>query len=164
MVDNKMDILRSKPWKALNRLYQCRQTLTPDFSCNHFMSVTEQWMSVFASLLIGAYWQSLGMQVIPTAIWSSVLGAELFSQGIEHRSVFAVSTMGTRMNREIFIEGLRVICNRIQPDAVLCYCKPYPEMHHLAKLICIEHEGSRARCLSGSRQNPNQISLVEDFN
>ncbi len=63
--------------------------------------------NTFRSRWCGAYLQSNGVKVIPTLAWG---GPETFwfcFDGVEKKSVVAVSTLGVRSEKDLFIERIK---------------------------------------------------------
>jgi hypothetical protein len=159
--DKKFDCVIRKPWNYVERLLQYKQTMSPDVSCYTDMSLAEQWYNTFLNRVIGAYWQSCGLTVIPTVAWSDCRSYDFAFSGIEEGCVVAVSTIGTKAHYDLFMNGFVEMCKRINPTAVLCYCTPYPEMHRYAGIIPIEYEGRQPYLEAKYRPNPNQMTIFD---
>ena len=107
--------------------FQC--VLTPDFSTYMDMPEAMKIYNVFRSRLIGAYWQSCGLKVIPTLQWA---GPESFSycfSGIPNNSTVAVSTVGVNDNptAELYWRlGMRYAIDRLEPEKILLYGDAIP--------------------------------------
>lgn len=107
--------------------FQC--VLTPDFSTYMDMPEAMKIYNVFRSRLIGAYWQSCGLKVIPTLQWA---GPESFSycfSGIPNNSTVAVSTVGANDNptAELYWRlGMRCAIDRLEPEKILLYGDAIP--------------------------------------
>jgi len=155
--DRKFECVCRKPWKYVSRLLQYKQTMSPDISCYTDMPLQDQWRNTFLNRVIGAYWQHCGLTVIPTIAWSDRRSHEFFSAGVEKGCVVAVSTIGTKKNRPLFMDGFAEMCRRIKPEVVICYCTPYIEMYKYADIISIEYEGRRAWRKAKYRPDPNQL-------
>ena len=151
-----------RPLDYTSRLGQYRQVLSPDLSCYSDMQIADQWTNVFLNRLIGAYWQSCGLTVIPTLSWSDEKSFPFCFEGVAKESVVAVSTNGTAQVRPLFMEGFILLCKQISPETVICYCKPYPEMYNYAKILYTPHEGNQARKMLRYRQVPGQMSFCFD--
>ena len=74
--------------------------------------------------LLAAYWQSLGLTVIPTVGW---IGPDSYSwcfDGEPIGSSVAVSSVGVMKNREartMFTNGYREMLSRLQPDKIIFF-------------------------------------------
>ena len=103
--------------------------LTPDFSTYMDMPEAMKIWNVFRSRLIGAYWQSCGLKVIPTLQWA---GPESFSycfSGIPSNSTVAVSTVGCNNDptAELYWRlGMRYAIDRLEPERILLYGEAIP--------------------------------------
>jgi hypothetical protein len=157
--DYKFEGVRRRPWNYTERLRQYKQVLSPDFSCYSDMSKDEQWVSIFLNRLIGAYWQKQGLFVIPTVTWGGEKTFEFCFDGVEKESIVAISTIGTSKNRAGFMAGFIRMCEMINPEKVICYCTPYPDMYLYADILVVEHEGSRVLREVKNRPIKGQLSL-----
>lgn len=118
----------AKPEVALEKLDQYYALLTPDFSMYADMPLALQLYSTFKSRWCGAYWQSQGFRVIPTMNWSTSESYEFCFDGVEQGSVVAVSTYCMEGCERVFMPGYNKMLEVIQPSAILCYDKPFPQM------------------------------------
>ena len=48
--------------------------------------------------------------------------------GVEKGSIVAVGMIGCKRNKTGFMRGYNEMLNRIQPDKIICYGTPFPEM------------------------------------
>lgn len=163
IADKKFEAICKRPWNYVNWIAQYKQTCTPDVSCYEDMSLDEQWYGVYLNRLIGVFWQSQALKVIPTIAWGNKETYEFCFSGIENGSVVAVSTIGTSKNNKIFMDGFIEMCKRIKPQKVICYCQPYFEMFNYADILIVEHEGTKAKREARYRLAKNQLSLFDNF-
>jgi predicted RNA-binding Zn-ribbon protein involved in translation (DUF1610 family) len=92
------------------------------------MPLALQIESIFKNRWCGAYWQELGLTVIPTVSWGDERSFHFCFDGIEEGSIVAVSTY-YRENCELdFMLGYNEMMKRIKPSAVICYDDPFPSM------------------------------------
>jgi hypothetical protein len=80
---------------------------------NHYR---KQWLA--------AYWQKLGVKVIPTISWSDSESFDFCFDGVPTHSVVAVSSVGCMKQKEAkaaFIAGYDEMMRRLKPCAVLYY-------------------------------------------
>ena len=117
--------------------YDC--LLTPDFSLYQDMPIVLQMYSVFKNRWCGAYWQSMGKNVIPTISWSDERSFEFCFEGVEQESIVAVSTHGNRYAKDDFMKGYNELLLKIKPCAIICYGKPFPEMQGNVVAIPYNH-------------------------
>lgn len=119
-------------WKApsprIDRLKSHKAVLSPNFSVYTEMPVAMKIYNTFRSRWCGAFFQANGIKVIPTLAWG---GPETFwfcFDGIEQNSIVAVSTVGVRTEKDLFLQGYNEMFRRLKPTKVICYGKPFPEM------------------------------------
>jgi hypothetical protein len=160
--DKKFAPICKRPWNYVNWLKQYKQTFTLDVSCYLDMTRDEQWYGVYLNRLIGAFWQSQGLTVIPTVSWGDETTFSFCFEGIERGSIVAISTIGTKENYHDFMHGFKNMCSRIQPDKVICYCRPYPSMYEYAEIIFVEHEATKVKREAKNIQMPGQLSLFDE--
>ena len=132
------DYLFEKVWenpeKTIEMLRPYRGILTPDFSMYIEMPQTIQLYNTFRNRWCGAYFAEHGLRVIPAVSWGEESSFDYCFEGIEHGSIVAVSTyMFHESNhhasqKELFMAGYRELIRRIEPEAIICYSEPFPEM------------------------------------
>ena len=136
----------SSPEFAAEKLKQYYCLLSPDFSLYTDMPLLLQMYSTFKNRWVGAYWQNLGLKVIPTVSWSNERSFEFCFDGVEKGSIVAVSTHGNKKSKEKFMKGYNEMLRRIKPSAIICYGKPFPEMKGNLKIFPYQHcEGKEIR-------------------
>lgn len=102
--------------------YEC--ILSPDFSLYLDMPTPMKIWNVYRSRLIGAYYQSKGIKVIPTISWAEEETYSFCFLGIPKGSVVAISTIGVKEDpNALFIwrEGMREMIRQIKPSTILVY-------------------------------------------
>ena len=114
-----------KPEAVLPRLQEVGTALTPDFSIWRDMPMATQLWQVYRSRWCGAYWQSHGLRVIPTATWAGPSTYEFAFTTLPKRSVVAVSALGVRDReaRALFQAGLEALIEICTPSLLLSYGK-----------------------------------------
>lgn len=83
-----------------------------------------QIWNVYRSRWCGALWQMCGVEVIPTACWSTPDSFDFCFDGIPQDSVVAVTSMGitkSNIDRALFRAGLEELVRRTQPKLLLSY-------------------------------------------
>ncbi len=148
--DVKFESVWNHPQRSLERLRQYKQVLSPDFSLYTNMPLAVQVYQVFRQAWMGAYWQQKGLAVIPTVTWGDARSYDFCFDGIEQGSVVAVSTLGAKRYKDLYLPGFLELLKRIRPEKVLCYAKPFPEMYELCDMIEVPHESVTARARKGS--------------
>lgn len=132
--DYRFESAWSQPERASRYCAGLEAVLSPDFSlyCDHPIAL--QLHNVYRSRYLGALWQSMGMQVIPTVQWGDERSFEFCFDGMPVGGTVAVSTVGVlhRGQRssgapEAFELGLREMVARCNPDVLLCYGERLPD-------------------------------------
>ena len=124
---------------AVEKLKQYYTLCSPDFSLYTDMPILLQMYNTFKNRWCGAYFQSLGLKVIPTVSWSDDRSFEFCFDGIEKGSVVAISTHGNHKCKEEFMHGYEKMLEIISPSAIICYGKPFPEMKGNLKVFPYNH-------------------------
>lgn len=126
--DYKFEVMWKDPSPRIDRLKAQKAVLSPNFSIYTEMPVAMKIYNTFRSRWCGAFLQANGIKVIPTLAWG---GPETFwfcFDGIEQKSVVAVSTVGVRKEKDLFMQGWGEMLRRLKPAKIICYGKPFPEM------------------------------------
>jgi hypothetical protein len=114
----------SKPESTYERVAEVGAALTPDFSMWRDMPRAMQLWQVYRSRWCGAFWQHLGVDVVPTVTWGDTTTFDFAFDGLPRRSVLAVSMLGVRKDgRPLFIQGLKELVAQCKPTMLLCYGK-----------------------------------------
>lgn len=66
--------------------------------------------------------------MVPAVGWGDERSFEFCFDGIQKDSTVAVSTLGVKRNREAYLRGFEEMKKRIDPERILCYDRPFPEM------------------------------------
>ena len=117
-----------EPEKYIERLKRFKAVVSPDFSLYTDFPRALQILSCYRRQWCGAYWQSLGIDVIPDVVWGDKESFEYCFDGIPKKGTVAVSTVGVRRdaawnNKEgdMFKAGYDEMMNRLEPTTVLLY-------------------------------------------
>lgn len=111
--------------------------------------------NVFRNRWCGAYWASKGLRVIPTVNWGDESSFDFCFEGIEKGSVVAVSTyMATEHDnrkdqKEWFIAGYNEMLRQIEPERIICYNTPFPEMR--GDIVYVDYERSSWKYMNYER-------------
>lgn len=114
-----------------------------------------QLYNVFRNRWCGAYWASKGIRVIPTVNWGDESTFDFCFEGIEKGSVVAVSTYmasehdNSRDQKEWFMAGYNEMLRRIEPEKIICYNTPFPEMQ--GDIVYVDYERSSWKYMSYER-------------
>ena len=122
------DYLFERAWKDPTRyaalLRGFRAVLTADFSMFTDYPKAVQIYNHWRKHTLGAYWQSVGMTVIPSICWSDHESYDWCFDGEPVGGAIAVSSVGTQKNveaRKLFMEGYREALLRLKPSKVLFF-------------------------------------------
>jgi hypothetical protein len=160
--DYKFSRVFPNPAPYTTRLKQYKQIISPDFSLYTDMSFTRQLHSTYMRRYCSVFWQSHGITVIPAITWGDERSFEFCFDGIEQGMVVAVSALGSKKIKKLWLAGFKAMCEKIYPSKVLCYCTPFDEAFQMADIIAVPHEGNAMR--KKQRQIlPNQKEFADFF-
>jgi len=134
LYDYKFEDIWNNPDKYVEKLSQYKAVLTPDFSMYIEMNENMQRYNTFRNRWVGAYLADKGIRVIPTISWGLENTFDFCFNGIEKGSTVAVSTYmssahGNRADqKDFFMAGYNEMLKRIEPETIICYHYPFPEM------------------------------------
>lgn len=112
------------PDRHIDKLRRYVAVLSPDFSMYMDMPRAMQIYQHYRKQWLSAYWQMLGINVIPTIAWSDRESFEFCFDGVPRGGVVAVSSVGCMKRTEAksaFLEGYAEMMRRVEPCAVLYY-------------------------------------------
>lgn len=98
------------------------------------MNENMQRYNTFRNRWVGAYLADKGIRVIPTVSWGLENTFDFCFNGIEKGGTVAVSTYmasahGNRADqKDFFMAGYNEMLKRIEPEKIICYHYPFPEM------------------------------------
>lgn len=156
LYDYRFERVWKNPDSDLEKLSRYRAVLSPDFSMYLEMAPVMQLYNVFRNRWCGAYWASKGIRVIPTVNWGDETTFDFCFEGIEKGSVVAVSTYMASAHdnrsdqKEWFMAGYNEMLRRIEPEKIICYNTPFPEMQ--GNIIYVDYERSSWRYMSYERK------------
>ena len=122
--DYQFERLWNAPEKYVDVLREYECILTPDFSLYMDMPMPMKIWNIYRSRQIGAYYQSMGIRVIPTISWAEEETFDFCFLGIPKGSIVSVSTIGVKENSEalqIWNAGMREMIRQIEPSTILVY-------------------------------------------
>lgn len=145
------DYLFERVWKDPVRYAQMlmdfRAVMTPDFSLFTDYPVAVQLYNHWRKHLLGAYWQRMGMTVIPSICWSDESSFAWCFDGEPVGGTVAVSSVGAQKSpaaRKLFLCGYREMMRRLKPEKILFFgdvpdgCEGNLE-HHPAYYAALAH-------------------------
>lgn len=139
--DYRFSGIYENPDRSLDRYSQYAFLLTPDFSTYADMNLWRQLESVAKNRWVGAYWQSKGQIVIPTISWSDARSFEFCFDGVEKGGTVAVGMIGCKSSRIGFMRGYNEMLERLQPEKILVFGTPFPEMQ--GNIVSVDYQSSR---------------------
>lgn len=155
LYDYRFERVWKNPDSDLEKLSRYRAVLSPDFSMYLEMAPVMQLYNVFRNRWCGAYWASKGIRVIPTVNWGDESTFDFCFEGIEKGSVVAVSTYmawshdNRKDQKEWFMAGYNEMLRRIEPEKIICYNTPFPEMQ--GDIVFVDYERSSWKYMSYER-------------
>lgn len=144
LYDYKFERVWEKPDTDLDNLKNYRAVLTPDFSMYTEMPEAMLLYNVFRNRWCGAYYASQGLRVIPTINFGFPNSYDFCFEGIEKGSTVALSTYmvqekeGREAQKDFFMDGYNEMLRSIEPETIICYHEPFPEM--AGNIIYINYE------------------------
>ena len=117
-----------EPDKYVERLKQFKAVVSPDFSLYTDFPRALQILSCYRRQWCGAYWQSLGIDVIPDVVWGDKESFAYCFDGIPKGGTVAVSSVGVKRDNEwnnksgdMFKAGYDEMLKRLEPTTILFY-------------------------------------------
>ena len=145
--DYRFEGLYKHPERSIPRYSRYRFVLTPDYSTYSEMNPWRQIESIGKSRWVGANWQKHNMIVFPTISWGQASSFDYCFDSIEKHCIVAVGMIGCKHNRIGFMRGYNEMLNRIEPEAIICFGSPFPEME--GRIICVNYNSSRRNLRNG---------------
>ena len=128
------------PCRYAHLLSGYQAVMTPDFSMFTDYPVAVQLYNHWRKHQLGAYWQSLGLTVIPSICWSDHDSYAWCFDGEPVGGTVAVSSVGTQKNplaRTLFLDGYAEMMRRLQPEKIIFFGDVPAECTG-----CIEHHNA----------------------
>lgn len=117
-----------EPDKYIEKLRRFKAVISPDFSLYTDFPRALQILSCYRRQWCGAYWQSLGIDVIPDVVWGDEESFSYCFEGIPRHSVVATSSVGVSNDTEWngkegerFRAGYNEMLKRLEPTKILYY-------------------------------------------
>lgn len=129
------------PERYVGLLSKFACVIMPDFSVYNDVAIPVQHWNIYRSRVLGMYWQSMGMKVIPTIPFAGYEFNCYATLGLPTDSIVAVSTVGSIRNRDkrvAFQSGLDVIWFHLRPRIILVYGDITPFNFHEMKVYSYE--------------------------
>ncbi len=144
LYDYKFEKIWDNPAPFVDLLRPYCAVLTPDFSMYTEMPPALQLYNTFRNRWCGAHLAEQGLRVVPTVSWGTEESFDFCFAGIEKGSIVAVSTYMFQAHgnhadqKELFMNGYRELLRRIEPEYVICYNEPFPEME--GNIIYVDYD------------------------
>ena len=122
--DSKFRSVIEKPNLALKKIVGLKCILTPDITIASELAKYQKISRTSLARMVGAYFQSRQIVVIPSLRWTSLDDFDFLLDGIPQGSVFAVSSVGVARNaddRRLFEAGVMIAIDRLNPVGVMIY-------------------------------------------
>lgn len=110
----------------VDRIRRFKAVVAPDFSLYTDFPRALQILSCYRRQWVGAYWQSLGIDVVPDVVWGDEESFKYCFCGIPEGGTVAVSTVGVAADKEwngkqgdMFRAGYNEMMRRINPTTIL---------------------------------------------
>lgn len=117
-----------EPDKYIERLRQFKAVVSPDFSLYTDFPRALQILSCYRRQWVGAYWNYMGLDVIPDVVWGDEESFKFCFDGIPKHSTVAVSSVGVKRDNEwnnkegdMFKTGYDEMLKRLEPTTILFY-------------------------------------------
>ena len=128
------------PCRYAHLLSGYQAVMTPDFSMFTDYPVAVQLYNHWRKHQLGAYWQRLGLTVIPSICWSDHDSYAWCFDGEPVGGTVAVSSVGTQKNplaRTLFLDGYSEMMRHLQPEKIIFFGDVPAECTG-----CIEHHNA----------------------
>lgn len=112
------------PCRYAHLLSGYQAVMTPDFSMFTDYPAAVQLYNHWRKHQLGAYWQSLGMTVIPSICWSDHDSYAWCFDGEPAGGTVAVSSVGTQKTpqaRALFLDGYAEMMRRLHPEKIIFF-------------------------------------------
>ena len=116
------------PDKYIEKLKMFKAVVAPDFSLYTDFPRSLQILSCYRRNWCGAYWQSLGIDVIPDVVWGDKESYNYCFDGLPEKSVVAVSAVGVTTDAmwngekgDLFRAGYNEMLKRLKPTKIIYY-------------------------------------------
>ena len=95
----------------------------PDFSVWVDMPISQQIYNVYRSRLLMAYWQRMGINVIPLLTWSDNFSYDFCFDGVTGGTVIisTVGVMNSELKQHYWEQGVKEMLRQVNVSTVLIY-------------------------------------------
>ena len=127
--DYQFERIWNKPHRYLEVLRKYAFVVSPDFSQYIDMPHAQRIWNNYRGKLIGAWFQSEGLTVVPNVTWSLPDSYGYCFEGIPKHSVIAISSLGVSkfgFSRFLWLKGYEEALKRLQPVSILRHGNKIP--------------------------------------
>lgn len=117
-----------EPDKYIERLRKFKAVVCPDFSSYTDFPIVLQILGAYRRNWCGAYWQYMGIDVIPDVQWGNEETYKWCFEGIPKNATVAISSLGVAGQDEwngkddtLFKQGFDAMMNALDPSTILWY-------------------------------------------
>jgi len=117
------------PLRYIKYLHTFDGAIAPDFSVYSDYPLALQKFNQYRNRALAAYWQSCGIDVIPSVSWSDFESLQWCFKAIQSHSVLSLSTVGilrTNDFKKILVTGFGEMIRVLQPTHIIVYGR-YPK-------------------------------------
>lgn len=142
--DYQFERVYSNPEKYVNMLRHFKGVIGPDFSLLRDMPLSLQIYNDFRNKFLMAYFQSMGINVIPNVTWGDCKSYSWCFEGLPKYSTVCICSNGClkKLSKELFIQGLYRMVDVLKPTQIICIGKIPPGilLPNEIKLTVIENK------------------------
>ncbi len=127
--DYQFERLWRSPALYLPRLRRFRCVISPDFSLYVDMPQPMKMWNVYRNRLLAAWWQSVGLDVIPNVSWAEPDSYSYCFEGLPLHSIVAIGSMGAnryRLTRYLWLKGYHTALELLEPTLIIRYGERVP--------------------------------------
>ncbi len=124
--DYRFEHVWNRPYDTLSVIQKIGNTLTPDFSLYGNYPIAMQIWNTYRNRWLGAFWQAMDINVVPTISWSGKTSYDFCFKGVEKGGTVAISIVSSKQAGKYFEEGFMEMMNQIEPELILCYGESAP--------------------------------------
>lgn len=117
-----------EPDKYIERLREFKAVITPNFSTYTDFPKVLQILACYRSNWCGAYWQMLGIDVIPDVCWGDRDSWDFCFDGIPKGGTVAISSVSVARDPlfngkkdTLFLDGFNEMVRRLEPETIIYY-------------------------------------------
>ena len=86
-------------------------------------------------------WAHIGKKTAPTISWGQPSTFRFCFDAIEKNSIVAIGMIGCKHDKISFMKGYQAMLNIVEPEAIICFGKPFSEMK--GNIIVVDYASSR---------------------